>query len=446
MEDTRTDTVVIGGGMAGLTAAARAARLGQSVVVVEVSDVLGGSAQYAGYAWTAPDQATMDAVNPAGDPALRRALVDRFAAGVEWIDALGVKVHDAVTILRFGRGHQFDTMHYIETCARIVKETGEILLRATPDRLVLEDGRVVGVEVTLSDGTQRRVIAGSTILATGGFQADPTLLEAHVHPLAGQMQLRSNPASTGGGLRLALEAGAATGAPDAGFYGHLIPSGVTFDGPGDFVDLSLYYSEHALMFDLDNERFVDETVGDHLSTMALLERPEARALLIADARVYRDWMVGAYVEGAVSVDKFALTSRRGGRCGIAEDLDEIAMLPEEWGYDGAAIRDRIVDFNQVAAARGAHSPAREHDAAPLDEGPYYVIECVPAVTFPFFGVRIDDSARVLGQDGQPVTGLYAAGSDTGGLYNRAYAGGLASALVFGLTAADSAEAQRAARP
>jgi predicted oxidoreductase len=57
------------------------------------------------------------------------------------------------------------------------------------------------------------------------------------------------------------------------------------------------------------------------------------------------------------------------------------------------------------------------------------------VTFPFHGVRIDDQARVLGADGSPLPGLLAAGSDTGGLWNRAYAGGLASALVFGLTAA-----------
>ncbi|WP_405670953.1 hypothetical protein [Streptomyces canus] len=35
-------------------------------------------------------------------------------------------------------------------------------------------------------------------------------------------------------------------------------------------------------------------------------------------------------------------------------------------------------------------------------------------------------------------GLLAAGSDTGGLWHRAYAGGLASALVFGLTAAETA--------
>ena len=60
------------------------------------------------------------------------------------------------------------------------------------------------------------------------------------------------------------------------------------------------------------------------------------------------------------------------------------------------------------------------------------------MTFPFHGVRIDDSARVLGRDGDPVPGLLCAGSDTGGLYQRAYAGGLASALVFGLAAARTA--------
>ncbi|EXU66763.1 hypothetical protein Z951_18435 [Streptomyces sp. PRh5] len=49
-------------------------------------------------------------------------------------------------------------------------------------------------------------------------------------------------------------------------------------------------------------------------------------------------------------------------------------------------------------------------------------------------------ARVLHGDGEPLPGLLAAGSDTGGLWNRAYAGGIASALVFGLTAADTATA------
>jgi hypothetical protein len=47
-------------------------------------------------------------------------------------------------------------------------------------------------------------------------------------------------------------------------------------------------------------------------------------------------------------------------------------------------------------------------------------------------------ARVLDAAGTPIPGLLAAGSDTGGLYVRAYAGGIANALVFGLTAGRTA--------
>jgi hypothetical protein len=43
-----------------------------------------------------------------------------------------------------------------------------------------------------------------------------------------------------------------------------------------------------------------------------------------------------------------------------------------------------------------------------------------------------------------IPGLLAAGADAGGVFNRAYAGGLACALVFGLQTAATAAADRAA--
>jgi succinate dehydrogenase/fumarate reductase flavoprotein subunit len=438
------DLLIIGAGMAGLTAAARAVRNGLSVTVTEIGAEAGGSALFAGYAWTAPSHDVMDRHNPRGDRSLKRALVDRFAEGTSWIRSLGVQVNDAQRVLSFGRGHQFDTHHYLDTCRRLLQGSGELLLKTDTERLLVENGVVVGAEVRSADGRRRQVRARSTLLATGGFQGDPALRTAHIHPHADRMQLRSNPHSRGGGYRLASQAGATTGHDDAGFYGHLIPSGIPFADPADFVDMSLYYSEHALLFNLHNERFVDETLGDHLTAMALLEQPESRGLLLADARVFRDWIVGSYVEGAVAVDKFALASKRGGRVGLAEDLEELTYLPEEWGYRGDAIRDAVTRFNECAAAGPSPLPGRELDPLPLAEPPYYVIETVPALTFPFHGVRIDDQARVLREDGAPLGGLLAAGSDTGGLWHRAYAGGLASALVFGLTAADTATAM--ARP
>jgi succinate dehydrogenase/fumarate reductase flavoprotein subunit len=70
-----------------------------------------------------------------------------------------------------------------------------------------------------------------------------------------------------------------------------------------------------------------------------------------------------------------------------------------------------------------------------------VIEAAPAITFTLGGLLIDRDARVRGRLGGTVPGLLAAGSDIGGLYHGSYAGGLAAALIFGLTAARTALAE-----
>ncbi|WP_405541852.1 FAD-dependent oxidoreductase [Streptomyces phaeochromogenes] len=434
------DLLVVGGGMAGLSAAARVAAEGGSVVLVEKAERPGGSARFAGFVWTTPTFDELRRVNPDGDAELAAALVDGFADAVAWIRSLGVECRPPVPVLGFGRGHQLDTNHYLDTCERLIRDRGGEVLTATSTRTLLrENGVVTGAECVLPDGSTRRIDATWTLLATGGFQGDPGLRTEHVHPQAADIELRANPHSRGDGLSLGLAAGAAFGKKDAGFYGHLMPAGVSLADPARFVDLALYYSEHALLFDLTGERFVDETVGDHLTTMALLERPQARGLLAADARVHREWISASYVEGIPGVDKFQLCHRAGARSAVADSLEEFAWMPEEWGYPGARIRDRVEEYN--AGVRGGDEPApgRLLDRQPLDEPPFYAIEAAPAITFTFGGLLIDAEARALAADGRhTVPGLLVAGADAGGLYRRAYAGGLAPALVFGLAAARTA--------
>ncbi|MFC9632153.1 FAD-dependent oxidoreductase [Streptomyces mirabilis] len=434
------DLLVIGGGMAGLSAAAKVAHEGGSVVLVDRAERPGGSARLAGFVWTAPTLDELRRVDPDGDPELARALLEGFAEGVAWIGSLGVECRPAVPVLGFGRGHQIDTNHYLDTCERLVRDRGGEVLTGTETRtLVTEDGVVKGAECVLPDGSVRRIDAAWTLLATGGFQGDPALRAEHIHDQARDIELRANPHSRGGGLALGLAAGAAFGKEDAGFYGHLMPAGVSLSDPARFVDLALYFSEHALLFDLTGERFVDENVGDHLTAMALLERPGARGLLVADARVHREWISASYVEGIPGVDKFQLCHRAGARSAVAESLEEFAWMPEEWGYPGARIRDRVEEFNSVVRGGGETVPGRLLDRQPLDEPPFYVIEAAPAITFAFGGLLIDAEAHALSADGRrTVPGLLVAGADAGGLYRRAYAGGLSPALVFGLAAARTA--------
>lgn len=431
-----TDLLVVGGGMAGLTAAARATARGLSVTVVERAPALGGSTLHAGYLWTAPTAAAMAALTPHGDPALTSVLLAGFAGAVDFVRGLGVPVGDAVPVLRHGRGHAIDTALYVDVCRRAVLDGGEILTGTRTTALTTDaHGAVSGAELLLPGGEPVEVRAAATVLATGGFQADPQLRARLVHPAARDIALRSNPWSRGDGLRLAAGVGGAVTGAGGGFYGHLVPAGIGLD-PGLFVDLALYYSEHALLFDLTGRRFVDETVGDHLTTIALLDRPEARGLLVTDSRGYREWITGSYVDGGPATDKFALARRHGARCVVAEDAGDFRLMPPEWGYDG----DRIADTVAQQAAGVSLVPDRAFDRRPLDEPPYYVVEVAPAITFPFAGVRVDGRARALDAAGRVVPGLYAAGSDIGGLYADGYAGGLAAAAVFGLAAADEAAA------
>ena len=290
-----------------------------------------------------------------------------------------------------------------------------------------------GQEIQSASGEQRVIRARSTLLATGGFGAIPRSEREHIHPLAADLPLRANPHSVGDGMRLGLSVGAAFGPPDAGFYGHLIPSKVAYNNPYEFTDLTFYHSEHGVLLNLDGGRFCDETIGDHLNTLYVLEQPEARALLVYDQRVHDEWMMAPYVEGVEPLDKFQLAYRRGARAAMADDIEEFEALPDEWGTRARGARH--IARVQPAMRSGRSEPGRKLDAAPLVDPPYYVIEVIPAITFTFSGLRIDPQARVLDDSGHVIPGLLAAGADAGGVFQRAYAGGLACALVFGLQAA-----------
>lgn len=355
-----------------------------------------------------------------------------------WIGSLGVECRPPVPVLGFGRGHQIDTNHYLDTCERLVRDRGGEVLTGTETRtLVTEDGVVKGAECVLPDGSVRRIDAAWTLLATGGFQGDPVLRAEHIHDQARAIALRANPHSRGGGLALGLAAGAAFGKKDAGFYGHLMPAGVSLSDPARFVDLALYYSEHALLFDLTGERFVDETVGDHLTAMALLERPGPRGCW-SPTRGCTGVDLGLVRGGDPGRGQVPVVPPRRCPSAVAESLEEFAWMPEEWGIrapgSGTASRSSTPSCaGRRDGPRTTARPAAARRAALLrDRGR-------PAITFAFGGLLIDAEAHALSADGRrTVPGLLVAGADAGGLYRRAYAGGLAPALVFGLAAARTA--------
>jgi succinate dehydrogenase/fumarate reductase flavoprotein subunit len=84
------DLLVVGGGMAGMAAAAQAAELGARVAVCEVADQLGGTALLStGNVWTVDTAEAFRTADPDGDPSLWRAVRAGLFDSLEWVASLG---------------------------------------------------------------------------------------------------------------------------------------------------------------------------------------------------------------------------------------------------------------------------------------------------------------------------------------------------------------------
>jgi hypothetical protein len=197
---------------------------------------------------TAPSWALREAV-PDGDPAARTAAIDGFDPAISG-SITRRRVPPAVTVLRFGRGHQTDMTNYLRVCEQIVRDDprSTILVPATPESLLTEDGAVVGAVVRDADGVVHEVHAESTLLATGGFQADPELRASAIHPSARNLPLRSSHYSNGAGCasRRALGPSSGTGTPATS---HLFPAGV--EGGRTTTSAYALLQRHAIILNLE---------------------------------------------------------------------------------------------------------------------------------------------------------------------------------------------------
>ena len=86
------------------------------------------------------------------------------------------------------------------------------------------------------------------------------------------------------------------------------------------------------------------------------------------------------------------------------------------------------------STRRCRLPARREARSSRSDGRVRV-HVAAGVTHTLGGLRVDEHARVLREDGTPIDGLFAAGVDVGGVASGGYASGLAQALVLGLVAA-----------
>jgi succinate dehydrogenase/fumarate reductase flavoprotein subunit len=433
------DFLVIGGGMAGMTAAFYAASQGASVAMIEKAPQIGGSAILSGaHLWTARSFERLQEQCPSGDPELGRALIDGFAPAVEWIRGRDINFGPPIDVLH-GRGYQFDIVTYLQRGRRAVESSGGWVLPSRAVENLLVDGeKVTGARVRDREGVTD-IKAPATLLATGGFQANLALREQYFGSKSAQLLLRSNPWSSGDGLMLGLAAGAVTYGKMDTFYGHLIGWPLGEFLPPDFVRLALVYSTESVLVNLQGKRFTDESLGDHRNAQRVGEQPSGRALIVFDRQIREGSAIAGVTAALEAIDSVAEVQANGARVASAGSFGELGDLVAGWGYDGAELARTLDEFNaSVDGPEDEGTPGRRWNRRAIDVPPFTAIEVKGGITFTQGGLRVDTNARVLNASGSPIDGLFAAGADIGGVYDGGYAGGLALGAVYGLAAARAA--------
>jgi succinate dehydrogenase/fumarate reductase flavoprotein subunit len=434
--------VIAGGGLAGLTATLRARELGAQATVLEKGACPGGSFVYSsGYIWSYVDLPTFRREAPGGDAILQRLIFERLGSCLTWLEVAGGDVIAWETGNPLTFGARFDPERTVSALVDRIETSGGEILADTALEELLEDTtrRLTGVLARSSEG-KKEYDADAVILASGGFAGDPELVEHHIIGGPGRMRVRAHPRSTGDGFRAALQKGALASAGLDEFYGRNLPAPPADFPPERFVEVSQLYGRYAVAVNASGERYADEGAdwSETALTRATAHQPGLYAWYVLDARG---------LEGRVrerTAKEMVETARStGGTVIEAASLTELADRLAERGVPRETFLRTLEEYNAATAAGGDLSPPRSGHAWPLRVPPFVAVKVAPSITHTVGGLAVDTGCRVLrGTDGRPIPGLYAAGVEVGGVSVGGYTSGLASALVFGGTAAQSAVADR----
>jgi len=428
--------VIAGGGLAGLTAALRATELGAQVTLLEKGERPGGSFVYSsGYVWSYVDLPTFRREAPGGDAALQKLILERLGSCLTWLEDAGGVLLSRETGNPLTFGGRFDPERTVQALVDRIEATGGEILTETALAGLLEGpaGSVTGVRVSSSGETH---VADAVILASGGFAGDPVLVGRHIIRGPRRMLVRAHPRSTGDGFRAALQEGALTSSGLDEFYGRNLPAPPAKFPPERFVEVSQLYGRYAVAINARGERYADAGAdwSETALTRATVHQPGLHAWYVLDARG---------LEGRVrekTAKEMVETARGVGGIVIqAETLLELANRLGEHGVPHEAFLRTLEEYNAAVGAGEEASPPRSGQVQPLRVPPFVAIKVAPSITHTVGGLAVDAGCRVLRRtDGRPIPSLYAAGVEVGGVSVGGYTSGLASALVFGRTAAESA--------
>ncbi|WP_109509152.1 FAD-binding protein [Nocardioides speluncae] len=324
-----------------------------------------------------------------------------------------------------------------------LKDAGIPLWLQTPmTSLVVEGGRVVGVEVT-RDGETRRIRAGKgVLLASGGFDHNQEMRNTWL-PEGGREDLslgaREN---VGDGIVAGLGLGAAVDLMDDAWW---MPS-VTHPSGASIPLVSERCIPGSVIVSVDGKRFTNESSPYTNFVHDQLDGKHVPAWFVMDTKARRRYPFAQILPG----QPFPKSFYDAGLVVRADSLDELAT---KVGLPTEALATTVATFNDYARTgvdldfgRGDSAydryygdPTRKNpNLDTIDQGPYYAVKLDVGDLGTKGGLVCDEHARVLREDGSVIDGLYVTGNASSSVMGNEYAGPGATigpSMVFGYVAA-----------
>jgi tricarballylate dehydrogenase len=481
MDTSSFDVVVVGCGIAGLSAAASARQAGARVAIVERAprEERGGNTRWteallrmkseaevsddfeahfarnAGHyldpeliAETARDWDNWPSIVKTlgfADPEVIATFAQAVGPTVAWLKSFGVKFDFLPTyfitacqprMAPIGGG-----LALVEALAGWCEANGtQFFYRTTARSLILDDGgAVIGVACVGEGHRALELRAPSVILASGGFEGNPEMLTYYLGPRARYIRpvARGGYYNKGEGIRMALAVGAAA----CGDYGsfHAEP----LDPRSGATEPVVLVFNYGILVNKYGQRFIDEAPATvdatyEAITRIIFEQPGGIAYCILDSRIddVPNW------QRSVRSDQPPVTARTlpelAGKLGI--DASELAASVARYNAACPAGAFKPLELDGLATKAG-FSPKKANWARPIEQPPFLAFPIICGNCFTFGGLKVDTRARVIDADGAAIPGLYAAG-ETIGLYYGTYAGATSvlRGAVFGRIAGRHAAA------
>ena len=485
--------VVVGGGLAGLSAAMEAAHCGANVVVLEKWSKLGGNSA------KATSGINGWGTRPQGEKGIadngKYFERDTYLSGkggncdASLVKMLSVKSSEAIHWLtrQFGiplsvvsqlGGHSRPRTHRapdlkdgtpVPIGYTIMKHMEEAV-RKNNRITVLTDIEVLELishNVTQPDQTHRTFVTGvvyksrteedaqpiklnadAVILATGGFSADRTensLLREYAPKLSSR-PTTNGPFATGDGIKMARKIGVQLVDMDkvqlhpTGFIDPTKPA-----DPTKFLGPEALRGSGGILLNPRGERFVNEL--DLRSTVSKAIMSEGDVYPDSNGAFFAYCVLNEAARTLFGPNALGFYWKRQGLFKYAADVEELASI---LGCPVPALVDTLTAYEKVSTAK-TYCALTGKSVFPCvigTKGPFYVSVITPTIHYTMGGALITPSAEILsvhkstGVFGgrRPVHGLFGAGEVTGGVHgmNRLGGNSLLECVVYGRIAGDRA--------